>query len=344
MTKFENSNGIIMSRLPQKSSPEWISKLLYPFRSGKNSKFVYFANCALRELVPASVCRARIESLIESGLKQFNRTDILDRVNYYNKLSHPTLLSEDAPQLADHRLGPKAQVYYFDTREFTRYFEPSLRWRHLPGDIIHIPTEPTIVKSRPIAGNNANSILLNLNKVRHFIFVNDTLPFEQKKTRAIFRGKVRNKPKRIDLFTKHFGNPLCNFGDTSSHSTDPDAWKTGKMTIQEQLENKFILAIEGNDVASNLKWILSSNAIAMMPRPEFETWFMEGRLIPDVHYIELAADFSDLEEKIRYYSKHTEAAHAIINQAHEYVQQFQTPQCERLISLLVMRKYFALTN
>lgn len=58
-------------------------------------------------------------------------------------------------------------------------------------------------------------------------------------------------------------------------------------TIREHLDYKFIMAIEGNDVASNLKWVMSSNSLAVMPRPTCETWFMEGTLIPDYHYIEV---------------------------------------------------------
>ena len=60
-----------------------------------------------------------------------------------------------------------------------------------------------------------------------------------------------NKPKRIALFQQYFNNPLCDLGDTSGKSPDPDAWKTGKLTLEQQLRYKFILAIEGNDVASN---------------------------------------------------------------------------------------------
>ncbi len=333
-----------MPRHLKKSYPAFAAKLLYPFRSGKNTKFLYLGKCTLRELVPNVLCRAWTEKLIEAGFKKFNRADILDRVDYYNKLLQPTLLSKDAPELSKQRMEAKAQVYYFDTREYTRYFPQNFHWRHLPGDITYVPAEPTIVKSRPIAGDNANGVLLNLNKVRHFLFVDDAIPFENKKTMAVFRGKVRDKPKRIDLFKKHFDNPLCDFGDTSGHSSDPDAWKTGKMTIREQLGYKFILAVEGNDVASNLKWVMSSNSIAMMPKPEFETWFMEGRLIPNVHYIEISPDYSDLDAKIRYYSEHTDEALKIIAHAHAYVQQFQNPERERLISLLVMKKYFSLTN
>ena len=41
-------------------------------------------------------------------------------------------------------------------------------------------------------------------------------------------------------------------------------WIKNRMTINEQLQYKFILCFEGNDVASNLKWVMSSNSIAII--------------------------------------------------------------------------------
>ena len=67
---------------------------------------------------------------------------------------------------------------------------------------------------------------------------------------------------------------------------------------------------------------------------------MEGRLIPNYHYIEVKPDFSDLLERMDYYSAHPEEAEAIIKHAHEYVDQFRNSRRERLISLLVLKKYF----
>ena len=40
-----------------------------------------------------------------------------------------------------------------------------------------------------------------------------------------------------------------------------------KVSIDYHLKHKFILCIEGNDVASNLKWVMSSNSVAVMPKP-----------------------------------------------------------------------------
>jgi hypothetical protein len=116
------------------------------------------------------------------------------------------------------------------------------------------------------------------------------------------------------------------------------------MTIEEHLDYKFIMSLEGNDVASNLKWVMSSNSIAVTPKHTVETWFMEGTLIPNYHYIEVKDDFSDLEERLTYYINHPDEAEAIIQHAHEYVNQFRDEKREKLISLLVLKRYFEITN
>jgi hypothetical protein len=116
------------------------------------------------------------------------------------------------------------------------------------------------------------------------------------------------------------------------------------LTIEEQLDYKFILCLEGNDVASNLKWVMSSQSLAVMPVPKYETWYMEGTLIPDYHYMLIKDDYSDLEERMEYYITHTDKALEIIRNAHQYVDQFKIKQREDLISLLVLDKYFYRTN
>ena len=89
---------------------------------------------------------------------------------------------------------------------------------------------------------------------------------------------------------------------------------------------------------------MSSNSIAIIPRPKYESWFMEGPLQGGVHYIEIKDDYSDLEEKIRYYSTHPEEAKAIIRNAQAFVDQFRDKEREELISLLVLEKYFRHTR
>jgi hypothetical protein len=117
-----------------------------------------------------------------------------------------------------------------------------------------------------------------------------------------------------------------------------------RLTIEEQLNYKFILCLEGNDVATNLKWVMSSHSLAVMPAPKYETWFMEGTLIPDYHYIQIKDDYSDLEERMEYFIRHQDEAMEIIKNAHQYIEQFKIKKREDLISLLVLEKYFYKTN
>jgi len=63
-------------------------------------------------------------------------------------------------------------------------------------------------------------------------------------------------------------------------------------------------------------------------------------LIPNYHYVLLKDDYSDLEEKVRYYSENIEEANSIIKNAQEYLSQFKDDKREDLISLLVVEKYF----
>ncbi|MDD2650996.1 MAG: glycosyl transferase family 90, partial [Candidatus Cloacimonetes bacterium] len=92
------------------------------------------------------------------------------------------------------------------------------------------------------------------------------------------------------------------------------------------------------------KWIMSSNSVAVMPEPTYETWFMEGRLIPNYHYIKIERDFSDLEDRLKYYIQNPDKAEEIIRNANEYVKQMLDEKREHLISLLVLDRYFRLSG
>ena len=59
-----------------------------------------------------------------------------------------------------------------------------------------------------------------------------------------------------------------------------------------------------------------------------ETWFMEGKLIPDFHYVLLADDLSDVGAKVSHYLSHPHEARAIIANANGWVAQFLDEQRE----------------
>lgn len=319
--------------------------IFYKLRSGKNQKWLYYTVNFLRLMVPKPLIRMGLKRKLAQLSTRSDRAYIEKRVNYYNKLSWLTELPAQATPLSEHKMGNKQKVYFFDTNQYTRWFSPSYHWGFCPGDVTFVPTYPSVVKSRPLTDDNANSVLLNLNKVRHFIFVDDKKSFVNKMNLAIFRGKVNAKPSRIRFMEMYFNHHLCDLGSVSRPSTSiPSQWRTAKKTIVQHLDYKFILALEGNDVASNLKWIMSSNSIAVMPQPTCETWFMEGTLVPNRHYIEIKADFSDVEERLNHYIAHPSECQQIIEHAHAYVEQFKNKKRETLIALLVLDKYFKMTG
>lgn len=89
---------------------------------------------------------------------------------------------------------------------------------------------------------------------------------------------------------------------------------------------------------------MSSNSIALMPRPEFEIWFMEGRLKPDYHYLEVKPDYSDALEKIQWLDKNPSKADAIIANAHDWVSRFRNPRVELAAAILTASRYFHATG
>lgn len=309
--------------------------------NGKNSKLLYYLRGIIRNLYPAGMLRRRLPHVLKEIEERPDSAYIHQRAAYYNQLRRTTTLPHSAPTIGKLRLKGNRSVYFFDSYEYLRWFPKSLRWCYVFGDVTHVPSVPSIVKSRPLETDNTNSVLLNMDKVRHFIFLKDKIPFEKKQDKIIFRGAVDGKARRIDFVKKYYGHPMCDVGDVEYHNDIPHV---NPLTLHEHLTYKFIISLEGNDVASNLKWVMSSNSIAVMPRPTCETWFMEGTLIPDYHYIEIKPDYSDLIEKTNYYIAHPDEAQDIINHAHDYVRQFRNPKRERLISLLVLDNYFKLTN
>ena len=319
----------------------------YKLHSGKNSKAAYYMQAALRDMLPDKLFRQRLEGELGRCAELYDAGYIQDRVDYYCKLKTPTTLCADAEQIGQLQRKGNPSTYYYDSREALQWFNPQLLWHYLFGDVREIPAEPTVVKSRSTETDNTNSVLLKLDRCRHFVYIHDHLQPEEKEDRAIFRGHIGTRENRA-LFCRMFAdNPRVDAADTIPGSTEGrkhTSQSKPMMSFYEHLRFRYIMALEGNDVASNLKWIMSSHSVAVMPKPTCETWFMEGRLQAGVHYVEIRADFADLEEKMDYYSSHMEELKAIVDNANRYVAQFRDWRRERYIALLVMQKYFKMTN
>lgn len=293
-------------------------------------------------LIPRFVYREQAKRLL-STLNEAEKQYCLERVNYYNKCEQ--LFSVDSREQSYAKIGEfkktKGWTYFFDTRQVIRYFPSEFTFNYINGDVTHIPNVPSFIKSRPIHDDNQNSIVLKLNQIRHFKFVDDEMSYRDKKDMVAWRG-VGFQPHRQTVIHAFYDHPQCNIGQTRPQEGQP--WEKGFMSIEDQLQYKFLLCIEGNDVATNLKWAMSSNSLVIMSKPKYETWFMEGKLEAGIHYVEVKDDYSDLPEKMDYYLANEQEALAIIENAHQWVEQFKDKRKERLISLMVADQYFTLSQ
>ena len=306
--------------------------------SHKNIKFFYYLKGTLLEGLRKLGDKGSREKWLRI-IDSLDQEVIEERLQYYSKNNESFSYDGTVPKVGDFELPKKNSAYYFDLLEFARYFPNEVQLKYQFGDVREVPEIPTLVKSRPILENNENALLFKFNRIRHFTFVNDRVAYQKKKNLLIGRASVKQEHRR-EFLRQYFNHPLCDLGQINS-GTQHDEWLKKKITINDHLQYKFVWCQEGNDVASNLKWVMSSNSIAVMPEPSFETWFMEGTLKPNIHYIAIKKDFSDLEERLRYYLAHEKEALEIRDNANAYIKKFKNSTLEKALCFLVLDKLIA---
>lgn len=305
----------------------------------KRIKVFYYIKNGFLDVLPRRFFQKKLDSWFHLK-NNYPKKVIKERVDYYinrtpiNKQKGGLLLKDIVKK--NHK-----SMYYYDFMKIARYFNPKFKVNFTFGDVDTNQETLSFVKSRPI-NHNGNSVLLPLDAFRHFYFIDDDKSYHQKKDEIVWRGVIHKENRRL-LVDKFYNQPKMNIGTTHTKNSKPE-WIKDYLTLRQQLEYKFILSIEGIDVATNLKWIMSSNSLCFMPKPKFETWYMEGKLIPNHHYVLIKDDYSDVEEKMNFYSKNRSEAEQIIKNAQSWTHQFKDVKLEKLISMLVMKKYFEETN
>lgn len=284
----------------------------------------------------------QIRSLIPGGLSRdaIARVDVASaehqrKIDYCCKLDTPFQVSDavTARELSYF----KNSGYSFDLHRIMAPMQ-DLAFTYLPGDIKHVPDVPTVVRSRPIGDHNQNSVLLPLNSRRLFEVYPDAVRFEDKKPLIVWRGEV-HKEHRAQLLEATEALPFCDMGASLTSIERCARFVKNWMTPQEQMACKYLFVIEGNDIASNIRWAMNANSLCLMRKPRYETWFAEGLLQAGVHYVLVADDFSDIEEKFRHYEAHPDEALAIINNAQAYVRAHLDMTVQYALGRQVMRKY-----
>jgi hypothetical protein len=249
----------------------------------------------------------------------------------------------------------KHSSYFEDLYNYLQYYKEETKEKNIEclfyfGDSVRFKDTPCFIKARSINANDY-SVLLNLNTERHIAMLKDIpildIPFDKKNNSLLWRGTdtayddndKRNKTvlnyqnhknKNIDIkFTKFVNNR-----DLKQYNI------ATKMTIEEMLKYKFLLSLEGNDVATNLKWILLSNSVVIMAKPTKCSWFMEDMLVPFVHYVPLNDDNSNIEEIYNWCMNNLDRCKTISENATKYMKKFLNNDNEKYVITEVLKGYF----
>lgn len=257
--------------------------------------------------------------------------------------SHTNIsLPKHACQSKIHRCNTSNGFFYNTGNNSTNIKIKSLV---IGGDSVDNFNLPTLQKAR-IINKYKNGILLKLGTSRHWSPVKQLseidITWNKKKNTIVWRG-VSTGDERMDRhkFVKmYFGK--YNIGFTKlvqNTSNDYQKYLIKELSISEMLKYKYIISIEGNDKDSGLNWKLKSNSVVIMKPPKYESWLMEGKLIPWKHYIPLNDDFSNLPYIIEYCNNHDDLCKQISNNATEFMKQFDNELIDRIITHYILKYY-----
>lgn len=312
-------------------------------RARKIPAFAYNLSALCREMLPRAFWRWHRRHTLRGWEKRQDADYIRNRVDFYCPL--PFLPNDNSMAASKIRRGSVdgPSAYVFDMRRYLRAYTRDARLNFFAGDTFANPDVPTVIKTRRLDDKRNNGILFNLNHRRHFLpVVEDNIPFRDKKPMMVWRGAADAKPNREKFLQLFMDSPLMDIADTQ-HPYAPDGKKTA-ISVADHFRYQFVLVLEGNDVASALQWVMASNCVPVMCRPTVEGWLMHSRLEPGKHYIEIAPDFSDVEEKLQWYIAHPEEAEKIAEESKRWAAQFKDKKREGIISYLILDKYLGEEN
>eukprot|EP00557_Chaetoceros_sp_GSL56_P006787 CAMPEP_0176494666 /NCGR_PEP_ID=MMETSP0200_2-20121128/10231_1 /TAXON_ID=947934 /ORGANISM="Chaetoceros sp., Strain GSL56" /LENGTH=358 /DNA_ID=CAMNT_0017892465 /DNA_START=788 /DNA_END=1864 /DNA_ORIENTATION=- len=208
---------------------------------------------------------------------------------------------------------------------------------------------------------------------RHFRYVSwvpwyDTW-WEKKKQGAIWRGVLTGAKGRIVMGDSFVSNcqrvPRCTFVMKFRNSNSLNVGVSfqldefpvvgemyvksmvkGTVSLRNMMQYKAIIILEGNDVASGLKWALYSRSVVLMPEPTKTSYAMEELLVPWVHYVPLSEDGLDAEEKLNWVLENDEKARKIAERAtlfmHDLLFHENAARDNMEVEMEILRRYYSL--
>ena len=203
---------------------------------------------------------------------------------------------------------------------------------------------PVVGKARPVLKKNSYaSIIWPLNTHRHYGQLEELwrnkigtktktppkeVEWKDKESKVFWRGTTTGD--RVDLLKRwiHYDSNVIDIAFHKTGSSYRGKFlgnyleshnKRQQASVDEMLKYRYLLSVEGNDVPTGLKWMLYSNSVVLMSPPTMSSWAMEDLLLPFVHYIPLADDYSNLFEMVQWAEEHQDACQVISKRATDFI-------------------------
>ncbi|KAJ3111634.1 hypothetical protein HK100_002625, partial [Physocladia obscura] len=176
--------------------------------------------------------------------------------------------------------------------------------------------------------------------------------FEQRYPENVFDAGRSELPKLVSRLDADVASLSWLAVDVGFHATVQVHGEVGP-TIEEEypfhsyvsfkdcLNFKYLLVVDGNTWPSRTPRYLTSNSVILLSSA-FTDWYM-WMLKPFVHYIPVALDLSDLEERLRWLKDNDEKAHQIsinANMLMERVNRLEQMQCYAGLTMLEYNRIY----
>ena len=150
------------------------------------------------------------------------------------------------------------------------------------------------------------------------------IPFSEKKPKIVFGGQERggrhNFLHRRDISM----NPRAYFWSDAVPKTNVEPTTRQWLDRHDQVNYKYIMDVDGNaSTWDATAWKMNSGSVIFKVESGWRQWFYDEYL-PWVHYVPIADDFRDLDEKFAWCENHPEKCLTMIRQCKKLFQRVYT--------------------
>lgn len=180
--------------------------------------------------------------------------------------------------------------------------------------------------------------------VRHRIATTDTVPFQEKTKKLVWRGYVWDYQPRLDLVEISEGYP---WSDVAEFNFEDEDIEDEYLPIEDHCQYMFLAHTEGSTCSGRGKYLLNCHSVFVSHRlrwrePYHAALVSQG---PDANHVEVAADFSDLPAKMEYLLRHPKIAERIAdNSARIFRDRYLTPAAEACCWRQLIRLYASVSG